>query len=211
MDNPDYGWEDAYAHSGFIEGGNYLQCDLVPDEKYPDYFVIRPEALKHEDLALGFLETWTNPANQIWAAGLIGDWPKAHELALQSDDEDLIRATADRARECNNESIRLAMESLDSGKPGVRDFMILYELCVPELDGYIQRDLDEGFCVNSQLIRFLNAVDDPRWCDEVFQCWMRITQDERMPPNGLLTYLLRHDHHTADLISTLARKSGQAG
>jgi hypothetical protein len=93
------------ADSGLVEGREYGEFGPMTNDTLPDCYLPGDSLLEHEDLALAFLAHWNDPETQLWCSALIADWPKAHELAVEAGDEDLIRVTAPRAAECRRARI----------------------------------------------------------------------------------------------------------
>lgn len=150
--------------NGLVLGRMYGKYGPAPDDLQPDYFVAAEFTLRQEELVLKFLNSWKDPAKQLWCSASVGDWPRTHELAVETGDEKLIRVAANRAEQCRQDQIRRLIKSAGDGPAPFYVLRGLYDLQAPELDEYIQRGLDGERWAQQAVIELLDFTADPRWC-----------------------------------------------
>lgn len=195
--------------NGLVEGRKYGKPGPVADGTHADCFLPGDELIKHENLALDFLQHWKAPEKQLWCSALVGDWLLAHQLAIESNNQDLIRVTAPHAEECHRLRIRQVLGPYGEWGVDTEGYLILYYSLADDLDEHVQRGLEGNDSARDRVTRFLNLSGDSRWCELVYDRWSRGVQANEVLPDGLPIYLLRHGYRTDDVTDILSRTTAQ--
>ena len=158
-----------------------------------------------------YCSAWTRADRRVWLAALIGDWTAADEAAVGR--PELIAFTgprAERCREIRRERLRRALGEQYRGADALE---ALADLKAPDLD----QCLEDALCgpligLVSAALKIIGQRDDPRWCVRVREVYSRVDPAGRLPEPYIwitsLKFLLRHGHHSARVIASLARAEG---
>jgi hypothetical protein len=167
--------------------------------------------LDHLDAIEAFCAAWANPANRLWLGALCSDWLAAHEAAEGR--PDLTAITGPRAAQCRElRRLRLQRDLGEQNKAadalhaiadlGTADIeQCLIDVLSGPPTGAISAALD-----------IIGQQDDPRWCPHLYTLFRRTDPAQQAPCPHIwvtsLRLLVRHGHHTAEVITALPKAGG---
>lgn len=153
-----------------------------------------------------FCAAWASPEQRVWLAALIGDWPGAHEASTGR--PELIAITGPRAERCRELWWQRLRRDLDVPFTGADALLALADLKAPDLDRRLEdalRGPPSGTV--SAALDVIGKLDDPRWCDRLYEVFSRVDQKAQAPQPHIwmtsLKFLLRHSHRKAEMIAAL--------
>ena len=154
-----------------------------------------------------FCVAWSDPAKRGWIAAMIGDWPAAHEAAV--DQTDVQRVTGPRAEMCC--AIRRKMLLQESAEAQADALFGLVEL--GDSDAELKAALEGSPSgLVSAALQIVTEQDNPRWCPDVYSMFKRIRPAGDPPEPHLwitgLKFLLRQRFRTTEMTAALALTSG---
>lgn len=158
-----------------------------------------------------FCSAWARADRRVWLGALIGDWMAADEAA--GGRPELIGITGPRAERCRE--IRRERLCRELGEPywGADALKALADLQAPDLDQCLE-DALRGPLIGlvSAALDIIGQRDDPRWCVRVHELYSRVDPAGQLPQPHIwitsLKLLLRHGHHTVEVIASLAKAGG---
>jgi hypothetical protein len=174
--------------------------------------------LRRYSQAVGqFLGRWADPAERLWQAVRIGDWPAALALARSTGDPALVALLEPRAEACRRRWLKLLRRWIGDYEVTVGECLgALAHAGAEDLPRYIEVALGDSFAVQEAVDLIEN---DPSWCPWVFDL-LRTTlakwaewADEDLVPGYLdigmaaayASYLLRHRYRVDEVIGHLLR------
>jgi hypothetical protein len=167
--------------------------------------------LNYVDAIEAFCLAWANPANRLWLGALCGDWLAAHEAAQGRPDLRAISAPrADRCRETRRERLQ---RDLGEQYKAADALHALADLRAADLDQCLIDALGgPPSGAISAALDIIGQQDDPRWCQHLYTLFRRTDPAQQAPSPHIwmtsLRLLLRHGHHTADVIAALPKAAG---
>jgi hypothetical protein len=168
---------------------------------------IADDVLAHGDAIDAFCRAWDDPTNRLWLAGLIGDWPAAHDAATGR--PEIQRITGPRADTCR--AIRREWLLRQSGYEAADALLGLAEL------GTVDDQLEAVFRgppsgTISVALEIVGRQNDPKWCPHIYTMFQRINPTGAAPEPHLwmtaLKFLIRHGYRTDEMIASLTRTGG---
>jgi|GEM_PF-1068279 len=168
---------------------------------------IADEVLASEATIEMFCREWSDPAKRIWLAGMIGDWPAAHEAAAGQPEVE--QFTAPRAERCR--AIRRDYLLKESGHAASDALEGLAEL------GGADDQLEEALRgppsgAVSTALEIVDRQNDPKWCPRIYNVFKRMRPTGQLPEPHIwvtsLKFLLRHGYRTDEMIASIALAGG---
>jgi hypothetical protein len=164
------------------------------------------EVIASLDTIDAFCTAWRDHERRAWLAALVGDWPGAHKAATGR--PELTAITATRAERCYERWWQRLRRDLDTPFTGADALRALADLKAPDLDRRLEdalRGPPSGTV--SAALDVIGKLDDPRWCDRLYEVFSRVDQKAQAPQPHLwmtpLKFLLRHGHRKAEMIAAL--------
>jgi hypothetical protein len=197
---------------GELRKGELLAA-LEGRERYP--FRVAGPVLEQEDVIDAFCESWSIPGRRVWLAAVVGDWPAAHEAAVDAGDAPLIELTASRADQCRALRCReLLAHRTDAGRGG-EALRALDDLDAEALGEQLSRALRgpiDG--VTWQAVQIIRRRANPSWCPAIYELFRRLDPGEELPQPYLWAecqrFLLDHDYRAVEMRQSLPDAKGLA-
>lgn len=161
---------------------------------------LSPDILPYADAVARFCRVWEDAGQRTWLAALIGDWPA-------------VEATPDRAGMCVATRASRLEALVRTGERGWDALRALADLG-PEFAARCLGDALRGepSGLVSAALSIADSLNDTRWCPDVYAAYTRSRPDGPAPEPHIwlaaLKLLLRHGHHTAEVLAALPRAGG---
>jgi hypothetical protein len=190
---------------------------LKSKKKYAAHaFRIAEEVIEREELIDAFCAAWGNSSRRLWLAGLIGDWPAAHDIACSLSDRGISglisgRAAACKAKRCED----LLTDRFDEGQYGTV-LHALDDLDAKCLAEQLEQALDgPAGGATSTALNIVERRDDPAWCPALYELFGRLDPSEEQPQPYLWArcaeFLLRHRYRFDEMRESLVRAGNAVG
>ena len=138
------------------------------------------EVIAALDAIDAFCTAWADPKRRVWLAALVGDWPAAHEAAAGR--PELTAITAPRAEQCRELWWQRLRRDLDVPFTGADALQALADLKAPDLDPRLEDALSgPPSGTISAALDVIGKLDDPRWCDRLYEVFSRVDPAARPP------------------------------
>jgi hypothetical protein len=169
---------------------------------------IADEVIAALDAIDAFCAAWEDPKRRAWLAALVGDWPGAHEGVI--DRPELTAITATRAERCRGLWWQRLRRDLHVPFTGADALQALADLKAPDLGPRLEGALSgPSSGTISAALDVVGKLDDPRWCDRVYEVFSRVDPAAQAPQPHIwmtaLKFLLRHGHRKTEMIAALTR------
>jgi hypothetical protein len=167
--------------------------------------------LDHADAIEAFCLAWANTASRLWLGALCGDWLAAHDAA--DGRPDLTAITGPRAEQCREIRRQRLHRDLGEQYKAADALHALADLGAANLDQCLLDALRGPPTVAiSAALDIIEQQDDPRWCPHLYTLFRRTDPAQQVPSSHIwitsLRLLLRHGHHTAEVIAALPKVAG---
>jgi hypothetical protein len=195
-----------------------LEAGLLEPRKKraPHAFRIAEAVIEREELIDAFCAAWGNSSRRLWLAGLIGDWPAAHDIACALSDRGIVglisgRAAASKANRCED----LLTDRFDEGQHGTV-LHALDDLDAECLEQQLGRTLGGPVgAATSTALKIIERRNDPAWCPALYELFGRLDPVEEQPQPYLWArceqFLLRHGYRFDEMRESLARAGNAVG
>lgn len=163
--------------------------------------------LASEAAIAAFCRAWGDPARRVWLAGMIGDWPAAHEAAAGR--HTIEQITAPRAERCRairrdyllKETDQAASDALEGlAELGGADEQLKEALRGPP-SGTV-----------STALGIAERQNDPKWYPHIYSVFKRMRPTGQLPEPHIwvtsLGILLRHGYRKEEMIASLTMAGG---
>lgn len=182
---------------------------LPGNESHP-YRLADQVMARAEDIDF-FCTAWTHVERRVWLAAVVGDWLAAD--AATNGNPELASITGPRAERCREIRCQRLRQDLGEQYRGADALQALADLQAPDLDQCLKDALrGKPSGLTSTALAIIGQRDDPNWCVYVHELYSRIDPGGQIPiPHIWITslkFLLRHGHHTKEVISSLPKAGG---
>jgi len=171
-----------------------------------------PPRIADDVLACGdaideFCLGWADPEKRVWLAGIIGDWPAAHEAAAGQ--HEIQRITGPRAEECR--AIRWERLLQESGN-GVSDALYGLANWAGQMTRSKRRSAVHRAVLSRQPSNSPSSKTTRNWCPHIYSMFKRMKPTGQLPEPHIwmtsLKFLLRHGYQKDEMIACLVKTGG---
>jgi hypothetical protein len=178
-------------------------------------FRIADDFLAHEEAIDAFAEAWADPPRRLWLAGLIGDWPAAHEAAISTWVATVVALTAERAEQCRQRRRDRLMQAVRDESLAQDAVLALADLGPEAVDPVLDTVLSTpGSKLTFPTLTILEKRDDPAWCPKVYDQFKTLSQDGTYLSAyhwlRYLRFLIRHGFRKEEMLAMLPQATGMA-
>lgn len=169
------------------------------------------EVLEIADDVHSFCTAWPDTDRQVWLAALIGDWLAAEDAAAGK--PELTAITGPRAKQCRELRRQRLRRELGEQYRAPDALQALADLKAPDVNQSLEDALrGPPTALISAALDIIGQQDDSCWCGQVYELFCHVNPAGPPPQPHIwitsLKFLLRHGHHTAEMISSLANAGG---
>lgn len=198
-------WRIQELHPSFrtinLSFADLREADMLVS--FPDGGAARLDdaVLRHQESIAAFCEAWEEgpPAQRLWLAALIGDWPAAHDAAILVGNPTIVAMTFDRVEKCRALREEHLRHDFSDERHTADVLVALADIDAQSLSDELHRALDNPLSgLTSAALEVIGERNDASWSPAIRRLFHRIRPGGQIPSPHIwmasLKLLLRFGH-----------------